>query len=86
VEEKKQLLKGKYTKMIQIQPDHQDSTGVEQTVGVVCKLNKEKMFILHWKETLPPNVSKCGFLLCSKLNNGGQTLLFGFLMLLYGYL
>ena len=47
MEEKKQLLKGKYTKMIQIQPDHQDSTGVEQTVGVVCKLNKEKMFIPH---------------------------------------
>ena len=36
-------------------------------------MNKEKMFIPHWKETLPPNVSKCGFLLCSKLSHGGQT-------------
>jgi len=47
------------------------------------------MFIPHWnwKETvLPPNVFKCEFLLCSKLSHGRQTLLFDFLMLLYGYL
>jgi hypothetical protein len=34
-------------------------------------MNKGKMFITHWKETLPPNVSKCGFLLCSKLSHDG---------------
>jgi hypothetical protein len=44
------------------------------------------MYIPHWKETLPSKISKCGFLLCSKLNHGGKTHPFGFLMLLYGYL
>jgi hypothetical protein len=28
-------------------------------------MNKEMMYIPHWKETLPSNISKCGFLLCS---------------------
>jgi hypothetical protein len=28
-------------------------------------MNKEMMSIPHWKETLPPNISKCGFLLCN---------------------